>query len=267
MLRIPRKYGRLRVLGDLHLDFWQAAGHVPFTRSDFRELDALIIAGDLTNKPKIRWRRAIDTLAELIDRSKIVILPGNHDYYDFRLDGDARLKQIAEASGAQFAQKRVVEIGDFRLLMCTLWTDFEQGGNYWKNVTAASGQMNDYRYIRLAASKYRRIRPEDTRRVHDNHRAWLEAQLVTSEHSRTAVVTHHSPLLEAAHSDEKLSFCYASDLRELILRFQPEFWCFGHTHSDFEEQVGRTRVFNVSVGYPDEVGLTYALIDRGIIEF
>ncbi|MET1413160.1 metallophosphoesterase [Roseibium sp. HPY-6] len=267
MLKLAKKYGRFLVLGDLHLDFWLASGRLPFRKSDFGDLDALIIAGDLTNKPKVRWRKAIAVLADLIDRNKIVIVPGNHDYYDFQLDRDDKLKRLAEAEGTLFAQKCNIEIGDLCLLLCTLWTDFEQDGNYWKNVATAAQQMNDYRYIRLAASKYRKIRPEDTRRVHDAHRAWLETQLEASRQQRTAVVTHHSPLLEAARGDEKLGFCYASDLRDLILRFQPEFWCFGHTHTGFQEQVGRTLVTNVSLGYPDEAGLTISLLNRAVIEF
>jgi Icc-related predicted phosphoesterase len=266
MLHIPRQHGRILVLGDLHLDFWQEFGRFPLERIDLANLDALIVAGDLTNKPKTRWSVAIEVLAGLLDRSRIVILPGNHDYYNFRLDGDARLKQIAEDAGVHFAQKRVVEIGELRLLLCTLWTDFEAGGNYWKNTAAASEQMNDYRYIRLAAAKFRKLRPQDTKQVHIDHRVWLETELKKPWPGRTGVVTHHAPLVEAARADDGLAACYASDLRDLISETQPEFWLFGHTHRDFETSVGQTRVANVSLGYPDEVDFSDNPVMRRIIE-
>ena len=46
------------VIADLHLDFWLRVGRDPLAAlsSDVLEaLDALIIAGDLSNKPKVRW--------------------------------------------------------------------------------------------------------------------------------------------------------------------------------------------------------------------
>ncbi|ASP35551.1 metallophosphoesterase [Labrenzia sp. VG12] len=267
MLHLTRHTGRILVLGDLHLDFWHASGLSPFGNIDLGELDALIVAGDLTNKPKVRWPWALEVLARFIDRDRIVIVPGNHDYYNFRLDGDARLSELAQSAGVHFAQKRHIAIGDLRLLLCTLWTDFECGGDYWANTQAARLQMNDYRYIRLASAAYRKIGPEDTRRVHVDHKAWLAAELSTHWPGPTAVITHHAPLPEAAGQDDGLSCCYASDLGDLILQHQPEFWFFGHTHKAFAAMRGRTEIRNVSIGYPDDGHMSQELVDRSIIRF
>lgn len=267
MLQIPSQYGRVLVLGDLHLDFWQALGRSPFEQADLSRLDALVVAGDLTNKPRVRWPGALNELARFIDRERIVIVPGNHDYYNFRLDGDRRLMELARLAGVHFAQMSQVIVGDLRLLLCTLWTDFECDGDYWKNVQTVTLRMNDYRYIRLAAAGYRKIKPEDTRRVHSEHKAWLERQLETDCARQTAVITHHAPLPDAACSDGGLKCCYASDLTDLIRKHQPEFWFFGHTHRAFESEIGRTKLRNVSLGYPDEANVTQSLVDQSIITF
>lgn len=50
------------VIADLHLDFWLQAGRDPFASLDpklLASLDALIIAGDMSNKPKVRWPIAL----------------------------------------------------------------------------------------------------------------------------------------------------------------------------------------------------------------
>ena len=67
-------------------------------------VDALVVAGDLTNNPLRNWPDALARLSRLIDPAKIHILPGNHDYYHFRLDGDYRLRAMVEDAGMTWAQ-------------------------------------------------------------------------------------------------------------------------------------------------------------------
>lgn len=82
------------VLADLHLDEWLAEGCDLLTFLDpamLASLDALIVAGDRSNKPKVRWPKMLAHLARYVPASCIYVLPGNHDYFDHLLDEDARL--------------------------------------------------------------------------------------------------------------------------------------------------------------------------------
>jgi Icc-related predicted phosphoesterase len=217
-------------------------------------IEAVIIAGDLTNKPRIRWKYAIRHLSRYIDAGRVHILPGNHDYYDFRLDGEDRLAEIARSEGAHFLQKSEVVIGNTRLLCCTLWTDFALNGDVAASQAIAKSRMNDYRYIRNGAAGFRRIRPYETAFIHAEHRGWLEERLSQPHPGPTIVVTHHCPhpaLISETPSE--LDPIYGSDLTDLIQRHQPEAWLFGHTHFQAETVVGRTLLRNVSLGYPDQV--------------
>jgi 3',5'-cyclic AMP phosphodiesterase CpdA len=259
------------VIADLHLDFWLQDGRDPFASLDpklLAFLDGLIIAGDMSNKPKVRWPIALKRIGRYVDPARIHVLPGNHDFYDHILDGEDRLAGICAEAGANFLQKSEIVIGDLRFLGCTLWTDFALHGDPSSGMRVAQNGMNDYRYIRIGPN-YRRIRPSDTAFIHAGHRTWLEEQLSVSFPGRTIVVTHHCPhpgLLGAERRD--VGPAYASNLVPLIERFQPEAWLFGHTHEHFADaQVGRTRVFNVSLGYPGEVspeGLSQILL-RGLV--
>ena len=162
------------ILGDVHLDRWTEAGRDPFaamTLGDWAGLDAVFIAGDLSDKPRVRWKYAIRHLARHVDPGRIHIVPGNHDYYDFQLDRDDRLAEVATAEGAQLAQTAEVIVGGIRFLCCTLWTDFALHGDVSGSQVIARERMNDYRYIRNAKAGYRKIRPFETVQIHQEHRA------------------------------------------------------------------------------------------------
>lgn len=245
------------VIADLHLDMWLQAERDPLAMLSpdiLASLDALIIAGDLSNKPKTRWPHMIRHLEHYVPPERMYLFPGNHDYYDHVLHGDDRLAAICADAGVAFAQKTAVVIGDTRFLCCTLWTDFALRGDPARAMMAAQHGMNDYRYIRHGAAGFRRIRPTDTVAVHADHRGWLAERLSEPFSGRTVVVTHHCPhpeLVGQQHGD--LAPVYGSDLLSMIDRFQPDIWLFGHTHWPAEAVVGRTLVRNVSLGYPGQV--------------
>jgi predicted phosphodiesterase len=263
---------KVLIVADVHYDFWCEAGRDPFaalTAADWAGVEAVIIAGDLTNKPRVRWKYAIRHIARYITPDRIHIIPGNHDYYDFQIDRDDRLAEIATSEGAHLAQKTEILIRGTRFLCCTLWTDFGLNGDVAGSQAIARARMNDYRYIRNAGAGYRRILPSDTALIHTDHRAWLEERLSRPHRGQTIVVTHHCPLpgLVSKRADA-LAPVYASDLSDVIERYQPSGWFFGHTHHRDEVVIGQTRIKNVSIGYPDDVqtGTEPRILGRGLID-
>lgn len=254
---------------DLHLDHWLGNGRDPFASLDTAKLaalDALIMAGDLANKPKVRWPKVLGHLGQYVSLSRIHVFPGNHDYYDHVLDGEDRLARLSDEASAKFAQKRVIRIGATRYLCCTLWTDFAIGGSVRDGMTEAGNWMNDYLYIRMEDERYRKITPLDVARVHADHRAWLSARLAESFSGRTIVVTHHAPLGACLPGWHGLAAAYASDLSELIDKYQPDEWLYGHTHHPRAIKRGRTTVRCVSIGYPYQVETSIPPILAAFVE-
>lgn len=260
------------VIADLHLDLWLQSGRDPLAAlpPDLpASLDALIVAGDLSNKPKVRWPHTIRHLARYVRAERIHLLPGNHDYYDHALDDKDRQASICAETGANFAQKSEILIGTTRFLCATLWTDFALQGDRAGAMRIAQRDMNDYRYIRHSGAGFRRIRPQDTALIHADHCLWLEERLSVPFDGRTVVVTHHCPhpgLVSDRPGD--LDPVYGSNLLPLIERLQPEVWLFGHTHHREEARVGRTLVRNVSLGYPQQVepGSEAEILLRGLMQ-
>jgi Icc-related predicted phosphoesterase len=67
-------------------------------------------------------------------------------------------------------------------------------------------------------------------RVHRDHPAWLEAELVKPFAGQTIVVTHHAPMRACVAEDAQVPTAYASDLSILIATHKPDQWLFGHAH-------------------------------------
>ena len=266
----------IAVVADTHFDNWGRWAVDPLTAAGLdilisqREPDLLVVAGDLSNDPVRTWPSILTRLGRLIDPAKIIIVPGNHDYYSFRLDGEHRLRELCSDAGARFAQKEEVRIGKTRILCCTLWTDFALTGDVPRAVETASRVMNDYRLIRtgepglpFTQQQTRLITPRDILALHRDHRAWLETALraphFAGDKGTTVVITHHGPSpATAAGEIDSLTPAFHSNLNDLIIETGPDVWFFGHSHRRCRATVGRTDIRCLSIGYINEQG-TYSL--------
>jgi 3',5'-cyclic AMP phosphodiesterase CpdA len=262
----------IAVVADLHFDNWGRWAVDPLTAEGLdilisqRKPDLLVVAGDLSNDPVRTWPSILTRLGRLIDPAKIVIVPGNHDYYSFRLDGEHLLREMCSRVGARFAQKEEIRLGRTRLLCCTLWSDFALNGDVRGAVETARRVMADYRQIRIGVpglpfiqQETRPITPWDILALHHDHRAWLEAALrephPAGDAGKTVVITHHGPSpATAVGVVDALTPSFHSNFDDLILETEPDHWFFGHSHRRCQATVGRTDIRNVSTGYLHEQG-------------
>lgn len=240
------------ITADLHLDLWADAGRDPFAGilPVLRDLDALIIAGDLANDPKRNWPLALTRIARLVSPARIWVIPGNHDYYGATLDDDV-LVRIASGAGVNFAQKRVLTFGSCRILCCTLWTDFALLGDPEVAMERAAMAMPDYGRIRRDDGDL--ITPGDTVALHRDHLDWLTRKIAKPWQGQTIVITHHAPSAAVSGPVSALSPAFASDLDGWIGTHRPDYWFFGHTHRPLSTRIRGAPAVNVSLGYPDEV--------------
>ncbi|MEP3669362.1 MAG: metallophosphoesterase [Roseibium sp.] len=263
---------KIIVTADTHYDIWDYSGRLLLEaqREFLSDVDMLIVAGDLTNNPERNWKACLEWLCTFLPAEKIWVMPGNHDYYGFRLDGDPQLQAIAESVGVNFAQKSVIEADGVRFLLCTLWTDMQLLGTLDQSKAFMMRGMNDYHMIRVPTdlSRMRLAMPDDTILVHKEHLAWLDAELARPFDGRTVVVTHHCPHPAATGVVDNFTAGFTSDLSWIIEKHAPEAWLFGHTHRHLRATVGRTEVRNISLGYPREVGpgVEGSLLLRGIVD-
>ena len=232
------------------------------------KLDALIVAGDLSNTFGNSMRDALAFLGRYLPADRLYVVPGNHDYYAARLDDESPIRDLVRANGSWFAQKTELRHGNDRYLCATLWTDFELLGNRESAMRDARRSMRDYEMISTTASddatlevdvirpgRTSQITPQDTVARHREHRSWLEARLAEAHFAaggRTFVITHHGPHPAAAGVMESLTPAFHSSLNEIFETYDIDCWYFGHSHRRLSAEIAGTRGQNVSIGYPDE---------------
>ena len=231
---------KLKILCDLHIEF-----------GDFEpppiEADLVILAGDVhTGKKGVKW--AIEQLRNV----PVVYVAGNHEFYGNKFPGLIDdLKHEAEGTNIHILENDSMEIGDFRIFGCTLWSDLELFGNHHLASIAAAEAMNDYRLIRLSQT-YRRLSPKDTRMWHFRSVQKLTEFLEDCDPVHSIVVTHNAPSIQSIvdrFRNDALTPAFASNLEGLILEHRPLLWVHGHTHQSFDYHIGTTRVICNPRGY------------------
>ena len=242
---------RLAIASDLHAEF---SGHrlaIPKP-----EADAWLLAGDIgVGMEAILWiRKALPAGVP------VFYVAGNHEFYRQRPVEVERayMADLAAECGVTMLENQAAEVdiaGErLRVLGATLWTDFDLFGEDRRRESFARAQagMSDFQLI-LGGDG--RLRPAETRAWHLESRRFLEKALTQPFAGRTVVLTHHAPVREAARYQGMwtgLSPAFGSDLRPLVETGGADLWAFGHTHQDWDETIGRTRLVSRQGGYPGE---------------
>jgi predicted phosphodiesterase len=246
---------KLLILSDLHLDFAKFSPVHNDARID-DGVDLVILAGDITEGDQgIRWAR------ETFATKEIAYVAGNHEYYEWHLEFHlVRMRATANQMGVHFLERDTLELGGFRFLGTTLWTDFEFFGTHKREDAMAEAEiyMNDYKEVLTSVDLEaggtleiaRKARALDTIRLHKESVAWLVAQLAVDDPSKTVVITHHAPHKNSVHpryTEDLLTTAYVSDLSHLLGR--NPLWIHGHMHEASDYVVDGTRVVCNSRGY------------------
>jgi Icc-related predicted phosphoesterase len=233
---------RLHILSDLHLEF------APFQPTQV-EADVIILAGDVhTGKNGIQW-----ILKNFPDRPVIYVL-GNHEFYGQKIPKlIGEIKSLAQGTHVHVLENDSVEINGVVFLGATLWTDFKLNGDVVMAEVTAQTNMTDFRRIRVTPS-YRKFRPNDARRLHEQSVQWLSKEMEGLAGKKTVVVTHHAPSPKSVpdrYRNDPLNPAYASDLDRFITDNHASLWVHGHIHHYLDYHIGNTRIIANPRGYPD----------------
>lgn len=240
---------RILLMSDLHLEL------SPFELpDDLPEFNVAVFAGDIW-KPienSVTWlsQQRVDKL-----RAKPAILvPGNHEYYGHEIYLSRQTgRRAAEQLGIHLLDPGSVVIDGVRFIGATLWTDFQLLGTPKISKGRAHAAMNDYLQISIVDDqRINFLDPNDTERLHQVDKQFIESELAKPFDGPTAVVTHHGPhpnSVPERYRGNSLSPAFFSDLSALIEKYQPDVWIHGHDHHHHDYRVGRTRIIANPAGY------------------
>ena len=222
---------RCRVLSDLHFEFHDDGGRAFVDSLDNRDVDVLIVAGDLTTQRHIRA-----ALRMLCDRfRRVVYVLGNHEFYhsSLRETYESVLAADIEMNNLAILDCDAVTIDDVRFVGCPLW---------FRRSDADPSGMNDFRLIRDFESW---VYEENARCID-----YLERTVRPGD----VVVTHYLPSQRSVaprYIGSPLNPFFVCDVGPLIFEQQPALWVHGHTHDSCDYRIGATRVVCNPFGYKD----------------
>ena len=223
--------------------------------------DILILAGDISYLDRVDL-----FLVELIDlysELQIVFIAGNHEYYESQnmQKAEDKLKaSLAAYDRIHFLQCDTLELFNIRFIGCTGWPRMLGLGKEKQQqvCNVVSQSINDFYQI---GKGDRTFTTDDCIELGEQHYKWLEQTLSAQtpcEH--TVVITHFAPSFTVANPKypiDEMSAYFYSAFDDLIEKYQPDLWVFGHTHANFDLQVGPTRVISNQHGYGKECSGSY----------
>jgi len=227
---------RIKVLSDLHLDWWRLLYDRKGITGSPDGIDVLVIAGDLHSageaKESIKW------FAD--NYEKIVIVPGNHDYYhgSFEAVDKEFLELENEYDNVHALLRKAVEINGHRFIGCTMWfpPSVKCDINMWR--------LTDSRLIKNFSIQVPKENKKDVMFLKNNIR------------EGDVVVTHHAPSymsVEPKYAGESTNCFYVCPMEETILDKKPKLWIHGHMHGSFSYYIGETQIVTNPLGYIDAI--------------
>lgn len=250
---------KLWILSDLHLEFGGS-----FNALRVPDADVRVVAGDLLTgcSNSVRW---LDKM--VAPDMPVVFVVGNHEFYGHSVMEGLEWGRVhaAECPRVNFLENDAVMVGGVRFLGCSLWTDYALDGDPEFGMAMAGYQLNDHRRVMWRMLPERELfTPVHARALHVRSKHWLKRQLQQPFDGPTVVVTHHAPHPRSVNPRFKgsaLNPAFASDLSEVIERWQPELWVHGHMHDSCDYMIGKTRVLCNPKGYESE----NAAFDPGLV--
>jgi predicted phosphodiesterase len=225
----------------------------------------LILAGDIHYTKEYKLAEFLAALFEKHHEMQIIFVFGNHEFYRHgnMLAAEARLKDLAiTQERLHVLQCSSVVIGDVRFLGCTSWPTFESVPKAERGMSAREAEkyINDFHLIGMGNDKIFSI--DDCIELGKQHRKWLDSELQKDFSGKTIVVTHFPPSLSLAHpgyplEGNPLTGYFMCANQDLIDKYQPDIWVFGHTHANYDIMSGKTRLISNQKGYGRECKGSY----------
>jgi predicted phosphohydrolase len=234
---------KIQYASDLHLEFSKNKGFIK--ANPIQPLgDILLLAGDIMPFSQIdRHADFLDFLAENFETT--YWLPGNHEYYggDMASHGGNFTEKIRE--NIILLNNHSITKKGYRLIFSTLWSLISV-----QNEFKVLYGLNDFNHIKVKS------KPLTVAAYNQHHKEsldFLDKELKKEVSETTIVVTHHVPTFRQypeQYKNDPLNEAFATELYDLIIETQPDYWIYGHHHSHIPDfYIGKTRLLTNQLGY------------------
>lgn len=219
---------------------------------------------------------------------EVIYIAGNHEHYrgDFQKTISILKEHLSRYKNLRILDKETFECGDFTFIGATLWSDFNRDDAV--TMMTVGTVMNDFRLVENSSNMIERkvtvyrqdangkyvndengvaiidgyqlvrvasnLKPEDCYADHQKFLDYIESVIQNDRTRKYVVVGHHSPSRKSTHpryeSSSLINGAYSSNLEEFIMDYpEIKLWTHGHTHHQFDYEIGETRISCNPRGY------------------
>lgn len=221
--------------------------------------DVLILAGDIHTRG-----RHEDILMEVPDWVKVILVAGNHEYYNgiFEEENEKLRALCDQYDNATFLNNTATKIDGVDFFGGTMYSDFCLYGEdsaEQARLMAERG-INDFfatrRFAGSPEGKTQMWTAQDHLAEHFTFRRELQGWIKRTEGGKRVVVSHFVPSPQAIHprwKDSILNAYFTCDMEQFM--GWEGYWFYGHTHDSGDFMVGDTHCIGNPKGYgPENAG-------------
>ena len=259
---------KIALVSDIHLEF----GDLDFENDS--GADVLILGGDICVGADMAQRDPYNTMGEHYRSNRfhafferccerfphVIFIVGNHEHYhgDFAKTVPHFKDVLRYLPNLHILEKETFVLNDITFIGGTLWTDMNKRSV--RTLHEISRMMNDFRCVDNSAKLADergwggRFTTTDAANDHDAMLAFIRTTVEANPAGRYVVVGHHAPSRLSTHpkyaQEAIMNGGYSSELDDFILDHpQIKLWTHGHTHEDFDYQIGSCRILCNPRGY------------------
>ena len=259
---------KIALVSDVHLEF----GDLDFDNDS--GADVLILGGDICVASDMAQHDPYNTMGEQYRSNRfhdffqrccarfphVIFIVGNHEHYhgDFARTVPHFKDVLGYLPNLHILEKETFVLDDITFIGGTLWTDMNRRDN--RTLHDISRMMNDFRCVDNTNKTEDgrgwpgRFTTTDAADDHDAMVAFIDQTVAANPAGRYVVVGHHAPSRLSTHPkyahDTIMNGGYSSELDDFILDHpQIKLWTHGHTHEDFDYQIGSCRILCNPRGY------------------
>ena len=251
---------KIRIISDLHVDLPAKNGQTFGFEDKLNETDLVLVAGDISGS-KLGTVKYLDNLNT---KSKVIFVRGNHEGYSQpnfpphidtvdSIIADLRLKYAKEGN-ITFLEHDCIEVQDFIVVGCTLYTNFKLLNRQDISAYYARLNINDFIYVlKYINGLPTAVTPDDYIAWFKKSKSYIKSVCEKNPDKKIIVLTHFLPTpqgIAEKYRNDALNPYFTSNLEDFIKQHKNiKLWACGHTHIPFECKIGECKVVCEPYGY------------------
>ncbi len=233
----------IQYASDLHLEFPENKEFL--TANPLKPIgDVLLLAGDIVpfavlNKQKDFFRYVSDHF------EYTYWVPGNHEYYYYDIATKSGILNEKIRNNVFLVNNISIIHNDVKFIFSTLWSKIRTAYQWEVERGMSDFHVIKYNGYRFSTDKFNLL--------HEECLNFVQNELNSQTSVKSVVVTHHVPTFlnyPEEYRADVLSDAFAVELFDLIKTSGPDYWIYGHNHSNPPDfKIGKTHLLTNQLGY------------------